>query len=204
MEHTNLLGKEFGRLRVLSRATNTKQGKARWLCECSCGRQVTICGEHLRRALTRSCGCWRIEAASIAFKTHGLTKTPEHRSWTAMKDRCGNPNTQWWHRYGGRGIVVCERWVNSFETFLADMGPRPSRRHSIERENNDGNYEPGNCIWALPAQQATNRSSVCMIAHDGITDTMAGWARRTGVPYLKLRRQLKKGWTMEQAIKSHI
>jgi hypothetical protein len=121
-----------------------------------------------------------------------------------MKDRCGNPNTRFWERYGGRGITVCERWAASFEAFLADMGPRPTPRHSLERKDGNGAYDPENCVWALPEQQSKNRVGVRIIVHDGVTDTMAGWARRTGVPYLKLRRRLEDGWPASRAFDPHL
>jgi hypothetical protein len=137
---------------------------------------------------------------SLAFATHRMTKTPEFRCWGHIKTRCLNPRNPAYRLYGGRGITVCPEWLESFEIFYSDMGPRPSARHSIERKDSNKGYSPDNCIWALPAVQAANRSTVKLIEHDGTIDTMAGWARRSGIPYLRLRRRLVDGWSVERAL----
>ena len=147
----DLTGQAFGLLTVLERAPNTAQSRqAHWLCVCACGKETVVNGSSLRRGRTRSCGCGRIR--------HGLAgKTPEYHVWEGIKQRCLNPNHARYEYWGGRGVTVCQRWAESFEAFYADMCPRPSPGHSIDRVDNDGNYEPGNCRWATASQQQRNR-----------------------------------------------
>ncbi len=165
----DLVGKVFGRLTVISysRSTPRPNGGHRhlWNCLCKCGTAVEVGSANMRSGNTSSCGCYARERASEGAKasdrtyctTHGKTKAPEYQSWAAMLSRCTNPNAHAYESYGGRGITVCERWCD-FASFYADMGDRPGPEYSIDRfPNNDGNYEPGNCRWATPKQQANNR-----------------------------------------------
>lgn len=198
----DLVGQRFAQLHVVARAENGIGSKARFFCECDCGSTTTVYGTHLVRGMTKSCGCYRVQAPKDAFTKHGMRRSPEYRAWCHMKTRCLNENAKYHHRYGGRGIEVCSEWLNSFEAFYRHMGPRPSSRHSVDRRNNDKSYEPGNCHWALPDVQAANRSSVKWIEHNGVRDTIAGWARRTGIPYLKLRRRIVDGWSVARAIEA--
>lgn len=198
----DMIGIRCGRLLVVSRAANYASGKARFVCLCDCGTSTIVGGHALRSAETKSCGCWRIEMPSLLFTTHGMSCSSEHRIWCHIKTRCYNPRNQFFARYGGRGISMCPTWVESFETFYRDMGPRPSSQHSIDRVNNDGNYQLDNCRWGTHQQQSDNRSVVKRVTFDGVTDTMAGWARRTGIPYMKLRRRIVDGWPPWRALES--
>lgn len=130
---------------------------------------------------------------------HDQHLIPEYRSWQAAIKRCEYKKYEQYDRYGGRGIRICDRWRNSFEAFYDDMGPRPTSRHTLDRIDNDGNYEPGNCRWATPKEQAENRRTSRLITFDGSTDTLSGWGRRLGRNHVVAKR-LRRGWSMERAL----
>ena len=152
----DISGSQIGRLKVIEFSGRSASGQSMWDCKCDCGNILTVAGGNLQSGHTTSCGCYREEIRPTLYASHRLTGTPEYNSWAGMKGRCLNPKNHKYPSYGGRGITVCERWM-TFENFLDDMGNRPSLNYSIERKNNDGNYEPDNCIWATPKQQANNR-----------------------------------------------
>jgi hypothetical protein len=157
MKVIDMTGKKFGRLLVLERHGTDSDNKATWVCQCECGNQIITQGKSLRKGFTVSCGCFRVDLVAAKNTTHGKYGTPENRAWNSMKRRCYNSHSKDYENYGGRGITVCERWINSFENFLSDMGLRPSSQHSIDRKNVNGNYEPSNCKWATPIEQRHNR-----------------------------------------------
>lgn len=148
----NLIGRKFNYLTVIERAANEVRGHsihARWLCRCDCGKTITVVSTALRSGRTKSCGHAR------GIVKHRMVGTPEYSTWYGMITRCTNPRQPAYKNYGGRGITVCERWRNSFAEFFTDMGPRPEGL-SLDRINNDGNYEPGNCRWATRREQRLN------------------------------------------------
>ena len=196
----DLTGQRFGRLLVIQYAGLNKHRKAEWLCKCDCGAQKTSLGRELQVGNTRSCGCLRRDGAAARHITHGQTGTPGYISWASMKNRCYNTNTPCYCHYGGRGITVCDEWRNSYETFIKDMGPRPSTKHSIERVDNDGDYEPGNCYWATWAEQARNKRTTRMLTFKGATKPLATWAEQFGIPYTALAERIQKRWTTERAL----
>ena len=132
-------------------------------------------------------------------ETTETTKSPEYVVWSSMRDRCNNPRNQRFARYGGRGISVCERW-NDFANFLEDMGRRPTLNHTIERMNNDGSYEPGNCRWATRAEQNENQSTTRKVTAYGRTQSVSAWAREIGVSRESLRDRLNRGMSPEEAV----
>lgn len=195
MKALDLTGQRFGRLVAVRLAGHA--GKERlWLCRCDCGTERAIRGHGLRSGNSASCGCVRIESIT----THGKWKTPEYQIWHAAKQRCTNPNDQGWKNYGGRGITMCDPWRESFAAFLADMGPRPSANHSIDRIDNAGPYAPENCRWATKIQQSENRRTNHHLTWKGETLTVSQWAKRTGLSLNTIEDRLKGKWPIERVL----
>jgi hypothetical protein len=134
----------------------SKPGFAKWICKCDCGAIKSIRLAHLRSSRSRSCGCLNKEIARKRMTTHGCKQLPEYGIWCSMKSRCTNPNDQSFDSWGGRGITIFSLWTTDFEAFFKYIGSRPSPKHSLDRINNNGNYEPGNVRWATKQQQANN------------------------------------------------
>lgn len=192
-------GKLYGRLIAVEIVGRRPNRDLLWICKCECGAEKVIGGSNLITGMTRSCGCLRREK-SPPNKTHGMSGKGEWNVWCQMRQRCNNPNNHAYHRYGGRGIRVCERWASSFEAFISDMGPRPSRRHTIERIDNNGDYHPGNCKWATYAEQSINTSHVRLLDYNGRILPIAEWSRVTGVNASVISARLKRGWALGQAL----
>lgn len=198
----NHIGQRFGRLLVIDRLASDGRGNSKWLCQCDCGKQSTPLGQSLRSGVTVSCGCAASEINSRRATTHGASGTREYKAWHAMIQRCTNPKHHKWHRYGGRGISVCERW-KSYEMFLEDMGPRPTGM-TLDRQENDGNYEPGNCRWATPLQQASNRSTNRHVSVGSETLTASEASRRLGPNRSTVSRRIRDGWSPDVAANAPI
>lgn len=199
----DLTGQKFGRfsvLKLLGRRidADVKKNSLYWLCLCDCGTEREVVGKTLVAGESRSCGCLKSELSSKRNLKHGYGKAGkkkrgEYRSWDSMKGRCLNPNDDSYHQYGGRGITVCERWANSFESFLIDMGERPLGT-TLDRIDNRGDYEPGNCRWATYLEQQSNRDCNIAVTYNGVTyPSLISLARALNVSYDILRRNYKKG-----------
>lgn len=196
---------KFGRLTVLAEGPRDRGDRRRWLCRCECGKEISVEIYHLRNGRTISCGCQRKIARNQRPTIHGNAVngvvSPEYRSWQAMIARCENPANKQYARYGGRGIAVCDRWRHDFAAFLADVGPRPSLAHSIDRyPNNDGNYEPGNCRWATQLEQQNNRSTNRLVEIDGTRRTASEWSRISGISDSTICNRLDLGWLPRAAV----
>ena len=151
----DLTGSIFGRLEVVSRDGSTKHHSAIWKCKCECGTEKSIDGQALRKGLTQSCGCLGAERRLQANTRHGMYGTTEYRIWADMLQRCNNPKQESYEGYGARGISVCKAW-HEFSSFYADMGERPEGK-TLDRIDNEGNYEPSNCRWSTGSEQAFNQ-----------------------------------------------
>lgn len=197
-------GTKFGTATYVTDVEST--GRRRSLFICQCGNEFVSAAHKVIAGDVKGCGCLKglnLIGRAPTYK-HGFAgkngqRSSEYSIWNMMRSRCHNPNNKAFPRYGGRGIKVCERW-KSFENFIADVGARPSKAHSLDRINNDGDYEPSNVRWALPEQQAANRSDNRWIEHNGKTLPLFLWAKESGVAASVIHKRLKRGWTFARAI----
>lgn len=197
----NLTGQKFGRLTVVG-LSGVNAGKTHWLCKCECGTVKEVRGAGLRQGKAQSCGCIHSEMLRDRNRTHGGKGTRAYVIWQSMKQRCSNRRHENFKDYGGRGITVCERWVNSFENFLADMGEPPTGLTLDRYPDTDGNYEPGNCRWADAFQQARNTRKALKLTYNGTTKPLRDWAEEYGFVPRTLASRIKAGWSVEKAIET--
>jgi hypothetical protein len=202
MPPVDLEGRTFGGWTVVSYAGRRQSQQILWLCRCECGTERVVLGNNLKRGLTRSCGCLYREAGREATRqantSHGYSGSATYKCWGHMKERCLNPNHKKYLDYGGRGITICERWLQ-FENFLEDMGEKPEG-YSLDRINNEKGYEPGNCHWATLEEQDRNKRVNHLLTHNGETHCASEWAEIVGINRATLETRLNRGWSVEKAL----
>jgi len=184
----DLTGQRFGRLTVIERAPNSMHGHARWACRCDCSKTTVFTTSSLRPGKVKSCGCAKVERMKLLRRKHGDYLSSEYPIWLQMRARCRNRRDRRYKNYGARGIGVCERW-DSFGLFMADMGPRPSPKHSIERKDVNGDYCPENCVWIELRLQSRNKRNtiftqelVAQVRAARIAgENVSAWARERGI-----------------------
>lgn len=198
----DLTGRRFGRLTVIKRVENDKWGKSRWLCRCSCEdeNETIVLDRCLKNSQTRSCGCLQKEIATKHGHNRVNETTEFYKSWANMIQRCTNPKNKQWKDYGGRGIMVCKRWMK-FENFLEDMGKDWKSGLTIERIKNNKGYYKENCKWATREQQQRNRRNNRLIPCFGKTQCLAAWAEEYNIPYGTLLARINRlGWSIKKAL----
>lgn len=185
-------GQRFGNVVLLQLVGN----RGYWKMQCDCGTEFVSRVNPYKNGKYRTCGCSRYDGSKQA--KHNQSRTNTYHIWQGMKRRCNNPNNASYKDYGGRGIKVCDRWLNSFENFIADMGKRPSKKHSIDRIDVDGDYCPENCRWATKKEQANNTTKTIHITHDGVTHSICEWCDIYGIPYRTAHGRYDSGYPFEK------
>ena len=197
----DMTGQRFGCITAIRIARNAVSGKLKWLCRCDCGSEFVTCGGKVRSGEVKTCPKCSKERVRGSRVKHGMRKSAEHRIWSHIKSRCFNPNVPEFRNYGGRGITMCLRWAESFEAFISDMGLRPSADLSIDRIDNEGNYEPGNCRWASKKTQANNTRANRKIQIGDETRNMSQWADSIGACREVIYKRIKRGKSGHDLVK---
>ena len=202
-EFLDVAGLKFGRwaaIEIDKSAQSVRRSATHWICRCECGQLGSVALHSLRSGGSKSCGCRRDEMIAVGMgRKHGLARS---KAYTALQNaikRCTNPKSVGWSRYGGRGIKICQRWLDSPENFVNDMG-NPPPGMTLERVNLDGDYEPSNCIWATRTHQARNRRSNRLITFGGQTKCVAEWSEITGLPVYAIINRLNGKWSAEETL----
>jgi len=206
---TDLTDFRSGKLTATHREGSTAQGAALWFCRCDCGEFVLVRGTKLKSGQIQSCGCGMREYQNSPkdWEIHGQAGTPKRKptslynTWTLMRSRCCKVRNPDYPSYGGRGVQVCERWLNSFTAFQEDMGPKPGASYTIDRIDVNGNYTPENCRWATRKEQARNRRDNVFVSYEGETLCLTNWSERFGVAARDIKRRLYLGWSIERALR---
>lgn len=196
----DLTGRRFGLLVVQGFYATNANRAGMWACLCDCGNYHVTEGRTLIRGHCRSCGCYKKARISAANKTHGGSTSSEYGIWASVNKRTSDPDNAAYPRYGGRGITMCAEWQNSYEQFIADMGPRPTNRHTLERKNNSLGYSKENCVWATYQEQARNRRSNRYLEFNGERMMVVQWAERFKIKDQIILKRLKSGWSIEKSL----
>lgn len=204
-KYVDLTGQRFGRLIVIKRADNSKDNRAKWLCKCDCGNEKNIVGKSLRKMKTQSCGCLQKEQAKMVNTKHGMRYTKLNKTWNSMKQRCNNSNCKQYKNYGGRGIKVCDEWLDKENGFINfydwSMNNGYQDNLTIDRIDVNGNYEPSNCRWANMKQQSNNRRDNHNITYNNETHTIAEWSEILNINrYTLYYRINKSNMSIEEAL----
>lgn len=199
MKLRDLTGMKFGRLSVIERADPLGKKGVYWRCICDCGKECTVLGNALVTRHTKSCGCYLRETSNRP-KSHGLSKTKEHAIWKAMRQRCNDKNASNYHRYGGRGIKICTEWnlFINFYNWCQNSGFKDGL--TIDRIDNDGNYEPNNCRWVDKSTQGNNKSNNRKMMFNGELVSVTRVGSIIGIDRRTISYRLKSGWTDEQCV----
>jgi len=209
----DLTDKVFGRLTAIKLDHITNRGHAYWVCKCLCGNIKIVRASHLKEGAVKSCGCLCRETSSNTAKkylagkkyklTHGCSNTRIFKIWMAMKRRCYYKKAINYSNYGGRGISICAEWLNSFQAFMEwSTNNGYTDNLTIDRINNDGNYEPENCRWASKTTQGNNRSTCHYVTYKGETHTVIEWERKLGLPKNLIAKRLSRKWSVKKAIET--
>ena len=194
----DLTGLRFGKLTVVGRAESAANGRIQWTCKCDCGNHTVCMAYNLLNGHTQSCGCLHENGTRT---THGMRRTRLYRIWSDMKSRCNNQNRPRYSDYGGRGIVVCEEWEQSFEAFSDwALANGYCDGLTIDRIDNDGDYRPENCRWITRHDQGSNKRNNNLLTLNGETKTISQWAKITGIDRRTIAKRKKLGWTDERAL----
>ena len=198
-----LTGQRFGKLVAIERCGEDRHGHAKWLCLCDCGKETIAFGSLLKNGNTQSCGCYRLARIS----SHNLSKNKLYTEWWGIKTRCFNEKFKHYKDYGGRGITVCDLWKNSFDAFYEYVSRLPhfgEDGFTLNRIDNDGNYEPNNVEWADKITQANNKRNNRLLTHNGKTQTVAKWANETGIMSSVIIKRLNLGWSVDKVLSTPV
>lgn len=195
----NYVGQTFSRLTVLRRADSDTKGNHFWECKCECGVVKTLRGSNLKNGQVQSCGCLATDTHTKHGSANRGEKTPEYKIWAGMNNRINNPKNPAYKHYGGRGLTLAPRW-SDFQSFLEDMGLRPSPQHSVDRVDNNLGYSPENCRWATREEQGRNRRNNHLMEYRGESKTVVEWSEASGIPYRTILSRLRLGYTPEEVM----
>lgn len=201
MNYQDLTGKTFARLFVIKRGDNDQKGLPRWICSCACGNEILVLGQSLKSGNTKSCGCYHKDRVSETHRKEGHSggrnqRTRTYRTWNSMLSRCNTATCKEYKNYGGRGIKVCDEWMD-YSVFLKDMGIRPDKM-TLDRIDVNGNYCKENCRWATKIEQENNRRNTIYLVRNGERITMANFVRLVGVTRSKVEWRLRNGWSVAE------
>ena len=198
----DLAGLRFTNLTAIVRVEGCRKGK--WICRCDCGVEKKVADWFLIHGKTRSCGCLVVSTNRRLRLRHGHASnghSPEYQAWNHARNRCYNPNDPRYPMYGGRGITMCERWLDSFDNFLSDMGVKPDSKLTLDRKDNDGNYDPQNCRWATRKAQASNTTRNHLLTVEGKTKTISEWSAESGLKTGTIwARVCRHNWDHKKAV----